>query len=96
MEISANAFGAGIASIQTGQRRIDQAATQIADAALAPPQSQPQQARVDAVPASDTRAPADLEESLVALRVGQHEAQVGARLVKTADEVLGTLIDTQA
>ncbi|WPC04757.1 hypothetical protein SBP02_18680 [Pseudomonas benzenivorans] len=95
MEISAhNAFSAGIGTIQAGQRRVDQAATQIAEASLAT--SQPQQDRVDATSEAGARAPADLAESLVALRVGQHEAQLGARLVKTADEVLGTLLDTQA
>ncbi|WP_439859996.1 hypothetical protein [Pseudomonas sp. MBLB4136] len=94
MEISGSAFSAGISTIQSGQRRIDQAATEIAGAAFAAPP--PQQSRVDATPESRADAPADLSESLVALRVGQHEAQVGARLVKTADEVLGTLIDTKA
>ena len=38
----------------------------------------------------------DLAESLVALRQGQNEAEAGAKVVKTADEVLGTLIDTTA
>ena len=92
MEISASAFSAGISTLQSGQRRVDQAAAQIAGAALPAPQP----ARVDGAPEATASAPADLSESLVALRVGQHEAQVGARLVKTADEVLGTLIDTTA
>ncbi|UTW06353.1 hypothetical protein [Pseudomonas benzenivorans] len=92
MEISGSAFSAGIGTIQSGQRRVEQAAAEIAGAALPAPQQQP----VDGVSAAGASAPADLSESLVALRVGQHEAQVGARLVKTADEVLGTLIDTKA
>ena len=35
-------------------------------------------------------------QGLVALRQGQNEAEAGAKVVKTADEVLGTLIDTTA
>jgi hypothetical protein len=30
------------------------------------------------------------------LRQGQNEAEAGAKVIKTADEVLGTLIDTKA
>lgn len=35
-------------------------------------------------------------ESLVNLRVAENEAKAGARVIKTADEALGTLIDTRA
>jgi hypothetical protein len=99
MEISANAFSSGISSIQSGQRRVDQAAAEIAGNAVAAP-SQPAQTpapnQVNPSPEAAGQGPADLAESLAALRVGQHEAQAGARVVRTADEVLGTLIDTKA
>jgi flagellar hook protein FlgE len=38
----------------------------------------------------------DLAESLVGLTQGRNEVQASARVVETADEVLGTLIDTRA
>ena len=38
----------------------------------------------------------DLATSLVDLRVGKIEAQAGAKVVATADAVLGTLLDTRA
>ena len=99
MEISANAFSSGISTIQSGQRRVDQAAAEIAGNAVAGPQ-QPTQTpalnQVNPAPAALGQSSADLTESLVALRVGQNEAQAGARVVRTADEVLGTLIDTKA
>lgn len=99
MEISANAFSSGISSIQSGQRRVDQAAAEIAgNAVAAPPQpaQTPSSNQVNPSPETAGQGSADLAESLVALRVGQHEAQAGARVVRTADEVLGTLIDTKA
>ncbi|MNF43982.1 hypothetical protein D3C85_494870 [compost metagenome] len=99
MEISANAFNSGISSIQAGQRRVDQAAAEIAGNLVVEPQQAaqtPAPNQVDPAPEAAGQGRADLTESLVALRVDQHEAQAGARVVRTADEVLGTLIDTKA
>lgn len=97
MEISASAFSSGLGALQAGQRRVDQAAADIASNAVvpAPAQTAPQNQVSASSQISDERRP-DLAESLVALRVGENEARVGARLVKTADEMLGTLIDTTA
>lgn len=99
MEISANAFTSGIGAIQSGQRRVEQAAAEIAGNAVGAPQSAqsgPSQTQVEPILGSAAEGRPDLAESLVALRVGQYEAQAGARVVETADEVLGTLIDTSA
>jgi len=99
MEISGNAFNSGISTIQSGQRRVDQAAADIASNAATPPlqpSSTPPANQVNPAPSSAEQSRPDLAESLVALRQGQNEAAAGAKLVKTADEVLGTLIDTRA
>lgn len=97
MDIATNVLSAGIGAIQSGQRRVEQAAADIAGhAAPPPPQQTPVQDQVNAAPRADADNRPDLAESLVALRAGQNEAQAGARVVKTADEVLGTLIDTTA
>ncbi len=91
MEITGNAFSSGLNAIQAGQRRVDQAAVDIAGNAVRP---QPQQ--VNQSQAVEQSSQADLAQSLVALTVGKTEAQAGAKVVETADEVLGTLIDTRA
>lgn len=99
MEISGSAFNSGISTIQSGQRRVDQAALDIASNTLAPapqPNSTPPANQVNPAPSLAEQTRPDLAESLVALREGQNEAQAGAKVVKTADEVLGTLIDTSA
>jgi flagellar hook protein FlgE len=99
MEISGNAFSSGVSAIQSGQRRVEQAASDLASSAFTapPPTAQPaRQNQVDSSAEASAENRPDLTESLVALRVGQNEAQAGAKLVKTADEVLGTLIDTTA
>ncbi len=99
MEISASAFNSGINSIQAGQRRADQAASDIASNAVAQ-QPQPSSAapanQVNPATSLAEQTRPDLTESLVALRQAQNEVEAGAQVVKTADEVLGTLIDTTA
>lgn len=98
MEISGNAFSAGLSGIQAGQRRVEQAASEIASntvPAQQPAETPPQQ---QVSPGTETQGntSADLAESLVGLTQGRNEVQASARVVETADEVLGTLIDTRA
>jgi len=98
MQISGNAFSAGLSGIQAGQRRVDQAASEIASSTLpaqAPTQTPPSQ-QVEPNPEVRAAAQPDLAESLVGLTQGRNEVQASARVVETADEVLGTLIDTRA
>jgi flagellar hook protein FlgE len=99
MEISTNAFNSGLSGIQVGQRRVDQAASDIASNTINPSQQVNQTSPQNQVNASSQvteRDRPDLTESLVALRVGENEVRANARVVDTADEVLGTLIDTRA
>lgn len=98
MQISGSAFNAGLSGIQAGQRRVDQAASEIASNTLPvqPPAQTPPSQQVE--PNLEARAATqpDLAESLVGLTQGRNEVQASARVVETADEVLGTLIDTRA
>ena len=99
MEISTNAFNSGLSGIQAGQRRVDQAANDIASNTVNPAQQVNQastQNQVSPTSEASDRTRPDLTESLVALRVGENEVRANARVVDTADEVLGTLIDTRA
>lgn len=100
MEISStNAFYSGLNGIQSGQRRVEQAAGEIAGNAVTQSQQSGQNAPTNQVgPTSQAseRSQPDLTESLVALRVGENEVRANARVIETADEALGTLIDTRA
>lgn len=89
MEISGSAFNSGLAALQGGQRRVDQAAVDIASTTVARPERAPDSSQV---PANN----ADLATSLIELKVGKAEAQAGAKVIETADDVLGTLLDTRA
>jgi flagellar hook protein FlgE len=98
MQISGNAFSAGLSGIQAGQRRVDQAATEIASSTLPvqQPSETPPTQQVEPNPEVLANRQPDLAESLVGLTQGRNEVQASARVVETADEVLGTLIDTRA
>lgn len=102
MQITPSAFSSGLSGIQTGQRRVDQAAFEIAGSGLPQVQTTNQanqnnaQNQVNPSPQSADPNSPDLTESLVALRVGENEVRANSRVVDTADEVLGTLIDTRA
>ncbi|TBV11914.1 hypothetical protein [Stutzerimonas kirkiae] len=82
MQINSSLLSAGLSTYQSGQQRVDEAGAVIASNSLPV--------------AGNSQVLAELTEQLVELKVGEHAAQVGARVIRSADEVLGTLIDTQA
>ena len=84
MEIN-SLLASGLGAYQAGQQRIETAADAIAGAAL--PAADNSQAVAEVV---------ELTEQLIQMKVGEHTAKAGARMLQTADEVLGTLINTIA
>lgn len=86
MEISGNILSSGVEAFQAGKRRMDVAAADIAGA-VAPVDPKVQESN------SFADSNRDLVTSLVELQAGKMQAQAGAKVVETADEVLGTLVD---
>lgn len=85
MQINGSLLTAGLGAYQAGQHRVDQAAAAIAGRPV-------QAAETSQVVAESV----ELTEQLVQMKVGEHQAQAGARMFQTADEVLGTLVNTKA
>ncbi|AHL77081.1 hypothetical protein CH92_19150 [Stutzerimonas stutzeri] len=85
MQINNNLLSAGLGAYQAGQQRVDNAGTALAASTL--PAAENSQTVADAI---------ELTEQLVQMKVGEHTAKAGVRLLQTADEVLGTLINTKA
>ncbi|POF40134.1 pyrroloquinoline quinone biosynthesis protein PqqE [Pseudomonas laurylsulfativorans] len=98
MEISGNtAFYAGLSTLQTGQNRVDQAAGQIANTTIERSvTSQSSEAQVDRLRSVDRSQQSDLGSNLVDMAQGRIQAELGVKVAKASDEVLGTLIDTYA
>lgn len=84
MEVN-SLISSGLGAFQAGQQRIDQAGAVIAGASL--PAADNSQVVAEVV---------ELTEQLVQMKVGEHAANAGVRMIQSADEVLGTLINTIA
>jgi len=93
MEISgSSAFYSGLSAIQSGQNRVDQAAGKIASAAT----SQPSDAQNDRLRAADRSQQSNSASNMVEMAEGKFQVELGAKVAKASDEMLGTLIDTYA
>ncbi|QLL12949.1 pyrroloquinoline quinone biosynthesis protein PqqE [Pseudomonas chlororaphis] len=98
MEISGNtAFYAGLSTVQTGQNRVDQAASQIASTTIERSvTSQSSEVQVERLRSVDRSQQSDLASNMVEMSMGKIQTELGVKVAKAADEVLGTLIDTYA
>ncbi|MDZ5434708.1 pyrroloquinoline quinone biosynthesis protein PqqE [Pseudomonas fluorescens] len=98
MEISGStAFYAGLSTIQTGQNRVDLAAGQIANNTIERSvTSQSSDVQVDRLRSVDRSQQSDLASSMVEMAQGKFQVELGVKVAKASDEVLGTLIDTFA
>lgn len=98
MEISGNtAFYAGLSSIQSGQNRVDQAASQIANNTIERSvTSQSSEVQVNRLRGVERAQESDLASNIVELSQGKIQAELGVKVAKASDEVLGTIIDTFA
>lgn len=98
MEISGStAFYAGLSSIQSGQNRVDQAASQIANNTIERSvTSQSSEVQVDRLRGVDRAQQSDLASNIVDMAQGKVQAELGVKVAKASDEMLGTIIDTFA
>ncbi|MFJ4433007.1 pyrroloquinoline quinone biosynthesis protein PqqE [Pseudomonas sp. NPDC089395] len=98
MEITGNsAYYAGLSAIHTGQNRIDLAAGQIASTTVErAATSQSSDFQAERLRAVDRSQQMDLATSTVQLALGKTEAELGTKVAKASDEMLGRFIDTYA
>ncbi|WP_313731561.1 pyrroloquinoline quinone biosynthesis protein PqqE [Pseudomonas sp.] len=98
MEITgSSAYYAGLSAIQTGQNRIDQAAGQIANTTVErAATSQSSDFQAERLRAVDRSQQMDLATSTVQLALGKTEVELGVKVAKASDEMLGHFIDTYA
>lgn len=95
MEIQ-SAFFSGLQGFKKATDTANQAASDIASAVGYNPNSpeigqQANDATVDQNTGSGELS--DLNKSIVELRVAEHQAKASAEVIKTADDMLGTLLD---
>lgn len=86
MEIQ-SAFNSGVQGLQTASNQVTEAASNIArETARTEP---PVQQTLESPP------PQDVTTSLVQLKVAENGAAASTRVIETADQTLGTIIDTR-
>ncbi|WP_205342746.1 hypothetical protein [Denitrificimonas caeni] len=89
MQISSNLFSAGLCAIKTSQEHLANAAQAIA-------KSNSNAVSTPAASAAPVTQTPHLTEQLIQLEQAKQMNQLGARVLSSADESLGTLIDIQA
>ena len=88
-----SAFDSGVAGFNQANERAAQSAREIAQQ-QAPSQS-PAASEVGTELASAVPKNTPITESLINLRVAENEARTSSKVIETADNVLGSLIDTR-
>ncbi len=91
MEIQ-SAFNSGAQGLQRATESADQAAADIAAETSAAHEAE----ITSEAPVSNEQKIPDLNQSLVDLKVAEHQAKASTEVIKTADDSLGTLLDVTA
>jgi phage terminase Nu1 subunit (DNA packaging protein) len=91
MEIQ-SAFNSGVQGLQRSTEVADQAAADIVAQTTAAQEADV----VNQAPENTDRKVPDLNQSIVDLKVAEHQAKASTEVIKTADDSLGTLLDVTA
>ena len=91
MEIQ-SAFNSGVQGLQRSTEAADQAAADI----VAETSSSNEGYAASQEPVSNEQKVPDLNQSIVNLKVAEHQAKASTEVIKTADDSLGTLLDVTA
>lgn len=91
MEIQ-SAFNSGVQGLQRSTEAADQAAADIVAGSNVAREAD----AVNQAPADKEQKVPDLNQSIVDLKVAEHQAKASIEVIKTADDSLGTLLDVTA
>lgn len=86
------AFNSGVQGLQRATEAADQAAADIAAQTGAVREAD----LVSQAPVSTEQKVPDLNQSIVDLKVAEHQAKASTEVIKSADDSLGTLLDVTA
>ena len=95
MEIQ-SAFNAGVSGFQRATELANDSAANIAGQSLETAAPEAEQASASRPQAAAAEQTPNLTEELVNLRVAEYQAKAAAKVIDTADDVVGSLIDTRA
>jgi len=88
MEIQ-SAFNSGVQGLASAESQLNKSASNIASSAVKP-ETETQ------APEAKAEQQTSISQEMVNLKVAEHEAQSSAKVIQTADDVMGTLVDVTA
>ena len=93
-----SAFASGVQGLQRSEQALNEASAAIA---RQPVEQQQQQRNVESPQPQQTTASSTAEsrpvtDELVKLRLAERDAQASSKVIQTADQAVGSLIDTRA
>jgi len=88
-----SAFNSGVTGFNQAADRVAESANNIAQQQVTPEQKQTE---VKAETGNSYSQQRPVTDDLINLRVAENDAKTSAKVIQTADDVLGSLIDTRA
>lgn len=89
-----SAFNSGIAGFQDASAQVSNASSRIAQAGTAEKSMTGEQQPSEITSLSTERTPISVTTELINLKIAELQAKSSAKVISTADEMVGTLIDT--
>ena len=89
-----SAYSSGLAGLQNATAQLSNASSRIAQAGNAENSVNDNQQASESYSSSAERAPISLTTELINLKVAEYQAKASAKVISSADEVMGTLINT--
>ena len=93
MNIS-SAFSSGLAGYQSASSQLNSASDRIANASVTNNSPTEDQVTEQGLSVSSNREPVSITEELINMKVAELQAKASVNVISTADEMVGTLIDT--
>lgn len=89
-----SAFNSGLAGFQSASAQLSNASSRVAQAGIAESSITANQQIQESLSSSEEQAPISITTELINMKVAEMQAKASAKVIDTADEMLGTLIDT--
>tara|TARA_R110001583_G_scaffold143357_2_gene295498 strand:+ start:4711 stop:4998 length:288 start_codon:yes stop_codon:yes gene_type:complete len=93
MNIS-SAFSSGLAGYQSASTQLSVASDRVANASVTNQNGANEEGGADNVALSENREPISITTELINMKVAELQAKASVNVISTADEMVGTLIDT--
>jgi len=89
-----SAFNSGLAGFQNASAQLSNASSRIAQAGIAENSITANQQTQGSLSPSAERAPISIATELINMKVAEMQGKASAKVIESADDMLGTLIDT--